>query len=101
MHHVDDESKVFAFHRWDRGGPGDDLAVANLADRAYPGHTAGFPREGRCRVRFNSDWLRYDPSFGGQHGYDTDARPGEWDGLPFHGDVGLGPYSVLILSQEE
>ena len=101
VHHVDDEGKVLAFHRWDRGGPGDDVVVvANFADRTYPGYTIGFPREGRWRVRFNSDWAGYDPSFGRQHGYDTDARPGEWDGLPFHGDVGLGPYSALVLSQD-
>jgi len=102
VHHVDDEQKVVAFHRWDSGGPGDDVVVvANFADRAYPAYTVGFPRGGRWRVRLNTDWAGYDPSFGRQHGYDTDARPGEWDGLPCHADVGLGPYSALILSQDE
>ncbi|MBN2114197.1 MAG: alpha amylase C-terminal domain-containing protein [Acidimicrobiia bacterium] len=101
VHHVDTEVKVLAFHRWDRGGPGDDvLVVANFADRAHAAYTIGFPREGRWRVRLNSDWAGYDASFGSRHAYDTDARPGAWDGLPFHGDVGLGPYGVLILSQD-
>lgn len=102
VHHADDEQKVVAFHRWDGGGPGDDVVVvANFAERAHSGYTIGFPREGRWRVRFDSDWTGYDPTFGRQHAYDTDARPGERDGLPFHGDVGLGPYTALILSQDD
>jgi 1,4-alpha-glucan branching enzyme len=102
VHHADPETKVVAFHRWNRGGPGDDVVVvANFADRAHAAYTVGFPREGRWRVRCNTDWVGYDPSFGGQHGYDTDARPGDRDGLPCHADVGLGPYSVLVLSQDE
>ncbi len=102
VHHVDDEAKVLAFHRWDSGGPGDDVVVvANFSQQAHSGYTVGFPRGGRWKVRFNSDWAGYDPSFGSQHGYDTDAVPGERNGLPFHGDVGLGPYSALVLSQDE
>jgi 1,4-alpha-glucan branching enzyme len=102
VYHADEDDKVLAFHRWERGGPGDDVVVvANIADRAHPGYGIGFPREGRWRVRLNTDWVGYDPSFGRQHGYDTDARPGERDGLPCHGDVGLAPYSVLILSQDD
>ena len=102
VHHADDDEKVVAFHRWDAGGPGDDVVVvANFSQRAHSGYTIGFPREGRWRVRFNSDWAGYDPSFGGPHAYDTEAMPGERDGLPFHGDVGIGPYSALILSQDE
>ncbi len=27
VHHVNDRDKVIAFHRWDRGGPGDDVIV--------------------------------------------------------------------------
>ena len=77
------------------------VVVANFADRAHEAYTVGFPRSGRWRVRANTDWVGYDPSFGRQHGYDTDARPGVWDGLPCHGDIGLAPYSVLILSQDE
>ena len=77
VHHVDDEAKVVAFHRWDSGGPGDDVVVvANFSQQAHSGYTVGFPRGGRWKVRFNSDWAGYDSSFGSQHGYDTDAVPG-------------------------
>jgi len=102
VHHADDDEKVVAFHRWEAGGPRDDVVVvANFSQRAHPAYTVGFPRGGWWRVRFNSDWTGYDPSFGGPHAYDTEALAGERDGLPFHGDVGVGPYSALILSQDE
>jgi 1,4-alpha-glucan branching enzyme len=101
VHHVNNADKVIAFHRWDNGGPGDDvLVVANLANRGYDSYTLGFPRAGQWRVRFNSDWQGYSGDFGNHLGYDTVAGDGSWDGMPFQGNVGLGPYSVLILSQD-
>ena len=75
--HANDRDKVIAFHRWDRGGPGDDVVVVlNLANRAYDSYTIGFPRGGAWRVRFNSDWSGYSPDFGNRLGYDTVADPG-------------------------
>ena len=99
--HVNDADNLLAFHRWDRGGPGDDVVVVlNIANRAYDSYTIGFPRDGRWRVRFNSDWSGYSPDFGNHLGYDTTAHPGSRDGLGFHGSVGIGPYSALILGQD-
>jgi 1,4-alpha-glucan branching enzyme len=101
VYHVNDDDKVLAFLRRDRGGPGDDVVVvANFADRAYAHYTVGFPRSGRWRVRFNSDWGGYDESFSHHPSLDVTAWQGEKDGLPSHGDVGIGPYSVIILSQD-
>jgi 1,4-alpha-glucan branching enzyme len=51
-------------------------------------------------VRFNSDWDGYEPDFGSHPGYHTRAFDGARDGMPAHGNVGIGPYSLLILSQE-
>jgi 1,4-alpha-glucan branching enzyme len=51
-------------------------------------------------VRFNSDWQGYGEDFGNQAGYDTHAHAGDKDGLGYHGDLGIGPYSVLILSRD-
>jgi 1,4-alpha-glucan branching enzyme len=48
----------------------------------------------------NSDWQGYSTDFGNQLGYDTMAGPGSVDAMPFHANVGLGPYSVLVLSQD-
>ncbi len=101
VYHVNNFDKLLAFHRWDKGGPRDSVVVvANFANRAYVHYTVGFPRAGEWRVRFNSDWNGYSPDFGNHPGYHTLAQPGGKDGLPCHGDVGIGPYSVLILSQD-
>ena len=101
VHHVNNADKVIAFHRWESGGPGDDvMVVANFANRGYDSYALGFPRAGYWRVRFNSDWQGYSSDFGNQLGYDTLAGDGSRDGMPFEANVGLGPYSVLILSQD-
>jgi 1,4-alpha-glucan branching enzyme len=97
--HVNDEAKVMAYHRWADGGPGDDvLVVANLANRAYDSYNVGFPREGTWYLRFDSDWRGYSSDFG-DHGYTTTAQSGSSDNMPAAGNVGLGPYSLLIYSQ--
>ncbi len=101
VHHVNEADKMLAFHRWQDGGPGDDvIVVANFANRYHDHYTIGLPRRGRWHVRFNSDWSGYDPDFSDHPGFATDAQDGAWDGMPFHASVGIGPYSVLILSQE-
>jgi 1,4-alpha-glucan branching enzyme len=50
-------------------------------------------------VRFNSGAEVYDPSFKNGDSFDTMANPGGKDGLNFNANVGVGPYSVVILSQ--
>jgi 1,4-alpha-glucan branching enzyme len=101
VHHINNTDKVIAFHRWENGGPGDDVViVANFGNRGYDSYALGFPRAGVWRVRFNSDWQGYSSDFGNQLGYDTVAGDGSRDGMPFEANVGLGPYSVLILSQD-
>ncbi len=98
--HLNDQDKLIAFHRWDGGGPRDDVViVANFANRSYDSYRIGFPRVGRWDVVFNSDWSGYSPDFGNHPGYDTDAWSEGRDGLEFQGNVGIGPYSVLILIQ--
>ncbi len=102
VHHVNDADKLIAFHRWDAGGPRDDVVVvADMANRGYDSYTIGFPRGGLWRVRLNSDWTGYDPEFGGHPSYDTAAVPDGRDNLPYSGDVRIGPYSVIILSQDD
>jgi 1,4-alpha-glucan branching enzyme len=99
--HVNDYDKVIAYHRWHLGGPRDDVVVlVNMANRSYESYRLGFPRGGSWRVRFNSDWSGYSDDFSNQPAYDLQARPGPRDGLHFEGEVGIGPYSALILSQD-
>jgi 1,4-alpha-glucan branching enzyme len=98
---VNHADKVLAFHRWDAGGPGDDVVVvANFGNRGYGSYALGFPRRGWWRVRFNSDWQGYSDDFGSQPGYDTEAGGEAMNGMACRANVGVGPYSVLILSQD-
>jgi len=96
--HVNPEG-VLAFHRWDQGGPGDDVVVvANLSNRRWDSYNVGFPREGTWYLRFNSDYRGYSDQFTNV-GYDTTAAAPGTQGMPANGSVGLGPYSVAVLSQ--
>lgn len=98
--HVNNTDKVIAFRRWFNGGPGDDvIVVANFSNRGFTDYNIGMPRAGRWRVRFNSDWNGYDPEFGNWNSYDTEAATGAKDGLDYNANVGIGPYSLIILSQ--
>jgi 1,4-alpha-glucan branching enzyme len=51
-------------------------------------------------VRLNSDWDGYDQDFGNYFSYDTVAHPGAKEGMPCNGNVGVGAYTAIILSQD-
>jgi 1,4-alpha-glucan branching enzyme len=98
--HLDDSNKTLAYHRWENGGAGDDVViVANFSNVPVPTLNIGFPRGGQWHVRFNSGAKVYDPSFENGDSFDTVANPGGKDALNFNANVGVGPYSVVILSQ--
>ncbi len=99
--HVNDQDKVLAFHRWEHGGPRDDVVVViNAANRAYDAYTIGFPRRGDWKVRLNSDWNGYSPDFGNHPSSHLMADGPAQDNLPCSGGVGFGPYTAVILSQD-
>jgi 1,4-alpha-glucan branching enzyme len=101
VHHVNNSDKVIAFHRWDRGGPRDDVViVANFGNRGYASYTIGFPRGGRWQVRLNSDARCYGPDFSDWPSNHTEAFATGCDGMPCRGNIGIGPYSTIILSQD-
>jgi 1,4-alpha-glucan branching enzyme len=98
--HTGREDKVVAFHRWQEGGKGDDVVVVlNFSIRAYPQYRIGLPRGGFWKVRFNSDWSGYSSDYSNFGGYDTFAQAEPLQSMPFSSDVGIGPYSAIILSQ--
>jgi len=98
--HSDDGNKTLAYHRWENGGAGDDVVVvANFSNVPLPNLNIGFPRGGQWFVRFNSGAKVYDTSFENGDSLDTTANPGGKDGLNFNANVGVGPYSVVVLSQ--
>ena len=100
VYHTNNDAKVIAFHRWESGGPQDDVVViANFANHAFDSYTLGFPRPGIWRVRFNSDSAAYSGDFGSRGDTDVVAYGSPADGLPTSGNIAIGPYSALILSQ--
>jgi 1,4-alpha-glucan branching enzyme len=100
VYHLHDERKVLAYHRWDKGGPADDVVVvANFLHEPQDGYVIGFPSTGTWTLRFNSDWQGYSDDFAGHPSTNVVPEPGECDGLPFHATLAIGPYSVLIFSQ--
>jgi 1,4-alpha-glucan branching enzyme len=100
VYHLHDERKVLAYHRWDKGGPADDVVVvANFLHEPQDGYVVGFPAPGTWKLRFNSDWQGYSDAFEGHPSSNVVAEPGGNDGLPFHAALSIGPYSVLIFSQ--
>jgi 1,4-alpha-glucan branching enzyme len=100
-HHLDNGNKVIAYHRRDLGGNGDDVVVVlNFSAQGFTNYTIGFPRSGVWRVRFNSDWNGYDASFGNFPSYATSAGGIPNDSMPVSGNIGVGTYSAVILTQD-
>ena len=101
FHHVNNGAKVVAFHRWQNGGDLDDVVIVmNFSQNGINNYRVGMPRGGMWRVRFNSDWNGYDPSFSNWGTFDTNASTGlPWDGLPASALVNIGPYSAVVFSQ--
>ncbi len=92
--HLNEENKVLAYHRWDQGGPGDDvIVILNFTNRNQQDYFVNFPRDGVWKVRFNSDWKGYSPDF-------KDVSISEYTAEGGGAHVTIGPYSVQILSQD-
>ncbi len=104
VYHVDNEQKVIAYQRWFAGGVGDDvIVVANFSHKPLVDYTVGFPHAGLWRVRFNSDFSRYDHEFGDQVCADVaveEGDGGETAVMPYTANITLGAYSLLIFSQD-
>jgi len=102
VHHVNDSDKIIAFHRWDRGGAGDDvIIIANFSSRAFEGYRIGLPRPGLWKVRLNTNWEGYCSDYQAFSSPHVQAEPGEYDGYSCHGNLSIAPYSVLIFSDEQ
>jgi 1,4-alpha-glucan branching enzyme len=97
---VDDANKMVIFRRWFNGGPGDDVVVvANFDHKPRDNYEFGFPTPGAWKLHLNSDWGGYSAGFGNYPSGDVTAVAGDYDGLPAHAPVNIGPYSVLVFSQ--
>jgi 1,4-alpha-glucan branching enzyme len=92
--HLNEESKILAYHRWDNGGPGDDvILILNFSNKTMRDYYINFPQNGKWKVRFNSDWKGYSSDF-------KDTTISSVDVENNSGAITIGPYSVLIFSQD-
>jgi len=102
IYHFNDEAKLMAFHRWDKQGPTDSVVVVvNMTNQGRDGYVIGFPRAGLWKTRFNSDSYNYGPNFYNHPTPDVETHEEGADGLPCSGEIGIGPYTVVIFSQDE
>ena len=100
VYHKNKQGKVIAYQRWQDGGPGDTtIVLVNLFDQTYTGYTVGLPQAGDWQLRFNSDWKGYNEEFTNEPTFTVTAQEGETDGMPYYGLVDIGPYTVLVFSQ--
>jgi 1,4-alpha-glucan branching enzyme len=85
---------VLAYHRWQNGGPHDDvIVVINFANKLHEAYDMPFPRDGEWHVRFNSTWSGYSRDFKDITVPSIMVSGGK-------GTVVLPPYTAIILSQD-
>jgi 1,4-alpha-glucan branching enzyme len=92
--HADDTNKVIGYHRWQNGGPRDDVMVlVNFANKSHQNYELAWPRDGVWKIRFSA-WPAY--AVDGQEASvdDVTVKDGK-------GTIVMPPSSVLILSQDE
>jgi 1,4-alpha-glucan branching enzyme len=101
VYHVDDGTKIIAFHRWEKQGPTDSVVVVvNMMNQIRDEYVIVFPRAGLWKTRFNSDANKYGQDFGNHPAPDVEAHKGKIDGMPCVGKISIGPYTVQIFSQD-
>jgi 1,4-alpha-glucan branching enzyme len=102
IYHVNDADNMIAFQRWDQHGPGDDVVVVlNFSHAPRENYEIGMPSPGLWKLRLNSDASIYSHDFQSFFSGDIEAWEGGRDGLDAHGTLSIGPYSMLILSQDK
>ncbi|MDY0151019.1 MAG: alpha amylase C-terminal domain-containing protein [Candidatus Cloacimonas sp.] len=98
--HENENAKLIAFHRWDRGGAGDDvIVVANFFRAAQDSYRIGLPHEGTWNLRFNSDWEGYSKEFGNYPSTSVIAEEIAMHGFGYSATISISHYSTLIFAQ--
>jgi 1,4-alpha-glucan branching enzyme len=101
LYHVNEAENVLAFQRWDQHGHGDDVVVVlNFSHAPKENYTIGMPSTGLWKLRLNSDATIYSNDFQGFFSGDIEAFEGGRDGLDAQGTLSIGPYSLLVFSQD-
>ena len=101
VHHINDNGKAIAYHRWGTGGIGDDvIVVMNFSSNSLNSYRIGFPNEGNWYMVFNSDSTQYANDYT-DIGHDAVAIQFAYDSMPYSGIVDVAPYSVQIFSRAD
>ncbi len=106
--HPSPESPIIVIHRWDKGGPRDDvIIVMNFSNTSYKkeGYWINYPRGGIWKVRICSEGRKYSfeekpKGTKVQEFTVTELDENRQDGYIFSGKLFLKKYSMLILSQD-
>jgi len=105
IYHTNEMAKVMAIHRYERGGPGDDVIIIyNFSNKKFPNYKIGLPRPGRWQVRYKISSILSDPAFGEKADppepitLETETSP--YDGYLWAISIQLSNYDAIILSQE-
>jgi 1,4-alpha-glucan branching enzyme len=102
IYHVNDADNVLAFQRWDQHGPGDDVVVVlNFNNMPRENYEIGMPTTGLWKLRLNSDATIYSDDFQGFYSGDVEAAGTPRDGLDAQAAISIGPYSMLIFTQDK
>lgn len=92
----DDAEKVVVYHRWNEGGPNDDVVVViNFSSTRKKNFPINFPHAGKWRLQLNSDYRGYSAIFGDEEAFDIEVTDGSQPA-----GVTIAPYSALIYSRE-
>jgi len=102
VYYVNNTDKLMAYHRYESGGPGDDvIVIVNNSASAKINVSIGLPRTGVWYCAMNSDWKSYDSGFSDIGKQTVDGQTGGMNGLPYHGDFDFPPYSFVVYSQQQ
>lgn len=101
IYHVNEADNIIAFQRWDQHGPGDDVVIVfNFNSTSRENYEIGMPSPGLWKLRLNSDAPIYSTDFQGFFSSDVEAFGDARDGLDASAKISIGPYSMLIFSQD-
>ena len=93
--HQDTTNNVIAYHRWNNGGPHDDvIVIINFSDQRFTEYALRFPIAGNWHVRFNSSWKGYSPDFNETRLSNTMTDDNS------QVTIELSDFNILILSQD-
>jgi 1,4-alpha-glucan branching enzyme len=100
IYQLDNTNQFIAYERYDSQSAGVSIVVANFTGSTRTGVRLGLPASGTWVTYFNSDSKTYSSTFSGSGSTRLKANGGPYAGMPYSGSLTIGPYSLMILSQQ-